>query len=89
MRPRNKAHKEEAEKEIVKGEVTASNLKDARDIIRKMGLVPTKINEYSDPNLKKSLYSDLRIFVYVVATAATHAVVTLNDLPFKVKAHNA
>ncbi len=33
-------------KEIVKGEVTASNLKDARDIIRKMGLVPTKINEY-------------------------------------------
>ena len=32
-------------KEVVKGEVTASNLKDARDVIRKMGLVPTKINE--------------------------------------------
>ena len=32
-------------KEVVKGEVTASDLKDARDIIRKMGLVPTKINE--------------------------------------------
>ena len=34
-------------KEVVKGEVTASDLKDARDIIRKMGLVPTKINETS------------------------------------------
>ena len=33
-------------KEIIKGEVTASNLKDARDVIRKMGLVPTKINEF-------------------------------------------
>ena len=28
-------------KEIVQGEVTASNLKDARDVIRKMGLVPS------------------------------------------------
>ncbi|MCQ2740059.1 MAG: type II secretion system F family protein [bacterium] len=35
-----------AGKEIVKGEVTASNLKDARDVIRKMGYVPTKISEY-------------------------------------------
>ena len=33
-------------KEVVKGEVTASSLKDARDVIRKMGLVPTKINEF-------------------------------------------
>ena len=33
-------------KQMIKGEVTASNLKDARDVIRKMGLVPTKINEY-------------------------------------------
>ena len=41
-------------KEVVKGEVTASNLKDARDIIRKMGLVPTKILEYSDPNAKRA-----------------------------------
>lgn len=40
-------------KEIVKGEVTASNLKDARDVIRKMGLVPTKINEYLDSKQKK------------------------------------
>ena len=41
-------------KEVVKGEVTASNLKDARDIIRQMGLVPTKINEYTDAKLKKA-----------------------------------
>ena len=41
-------------KDVVKGEVTASNLKDARDIIRKMGYVPTKITEYVDPALKKS-----------------------------------
>ena len=40
-------------KEIVKGEITASNLKDARDVIRKMGLVPTKINEYTDAKNKK------------------------------------
>ena len=41
-------------KEVIRGEVTASNLKDARDIIRKMGLVPTKILEYTDTNAKKS-----------------------------------
>ena len=41
-------------KEIVKGEITASNLKDARDIIRKMGLVPTKVNEYSEAKSKKA-----------------------------------
>lgn len=40
-------------KEVVKGEVTASNLKDARDVIRKMGLVPTKINEYNEAKQKK------------------------------------
>ena len=40
-------------KEVVNGEVTASNLKDARDIIRKMGLVPTKINEFNDNKAKK------------------------------------
>ena len=40
-------------KEVVKGEVTASNLKDAREVIRKMGLVPTKISEYIDPKMKK------------------------------------
>ena len=41
-------------KEVVKGEVTASNLKDARDVIRKMGLVPTKISEYNDAKQKKA-----------------------------------
>ena len=41
-------------KEVIKGEVTASNLKDARDIIRKMGLVPTKINEFIDSKAKKT-----------------------------------
>ena len=40
-------------KEVVKGEVTASNLKDARDVIRKMGYVPTKITEYVDQKVKK------------------------------------
>lgn len=43
-------------KEIVRGEVTASNLKDARDVIRKMGLVPTKINEFVDSKQKKAGY---------------------------------
>ena len=43
-------------KEVVKGEVTASNLKDARDLIRKMGLVPTKINEYSDAKAKRAAH---------------------------------
>ena len=41
-------------KEVVKGEITASNLKDARDVIRKMGLVPTKVNEYSEAKSKKA-----------------------------------
>lgn len=40
-------------KEVVRGEVTASNLKDARDVIRKMGLVPTKINEFNVSSKKK------------------------------------
>ena len=40
-------------KEVVKGEITASNLKDARDVIRKMGLVPTKINEFNEAKQKK------------------------------------
>lgn len=41
-------------KEIVKGEITASNLKDAKDIIRKMGLVPTKINEFTEARAKSA-----------------------------------
>lgn len=41
-------------KEVVKGEVTASNLKDAKDVIRKMGLVPTKITEAVDTKSKKT-----------------------------------
>ena len=40
-------------KEVITGEITASNLKDARDVIRKMGLVPTKISEYTDAKQKK------------------------------------
>ncbi len=40
-------------KETIKGEVTASNIKDAREIIRKMGLVPTQITEYNDNKFKK------------------------------------
>lgn len=43
-----------AGKQIIKGEVTASNLKDARDIIRKMGYVPTKINEYIEKKGKQT-----------------------------------
>ena len=42
-----------AGKEMVKGEVTASNLKDAREVIRKMGLVPTKITEALESKTKK------------------------------------
>ena len=41
-------------KELIRGEITASNLKDARDVIRKMGLVPTQINEYVDLKAKKA-----------------------------------
>jgi len=41
-------------KEVVKGEITASNVKDARDVIRKMGLVPTQINEFVDVKSKKA-----------------------------------
>lgn len=32
-------------KQVIKGEVSANSLKDAREIVRKMGLVPTRINE--------------------------------------------
>lgn len=42
-----------AGKQIIKGEVTASNLKDAREIIRKMGLVPTRLNESVDAKNKR------------------------------------
>ena len=41
-------------KELVRGEITASNVKDAREVIRKMGLVPTQINEYVDIKAKKA-----------------------------------
>lgn len=43
-------------REVVKGEVTASNIKDARDVVRKMGLVPTQINEFDDTKLKKATH---------------------------------
>ena len=42
-----------AGREVVKGEITASNLKDAREVIRKMGLVPTKITEAVESRAKK------------------------------------
>lgn len=42
-----------AGKETIKGQVTASNMKDAREVIRKMGLVPLKINEFTDAKQKK------------------------------------
>lgn len=42
-------------KEVVKGEVNALNLKDARDVVRKMGLVPTKIQEFSEANKKSKV----------------------------------
>ena len=41
-------------KQIIKGEITAANLKDARDILRNMDLVPTKINEYVEKKSKNS-----------------------------------
>ena len=40
-------------KEVVKGQITASNLKDAREVVREMGLVPTKITEFVDTKSKK------------------------------------
>ncbi len=40
-------------KQIIKGEITASNIKDARDVVRKMGLVPIKIVEFSEAKSKK------------------------------------
>lgn len=44
-----------AGKQIVKGEVTASSLKDAREIIRKSGLIPTKIDEYVEGKKGKAV----------------------------------
>ena len=41
-------------KEVVRGEITASNLKDARDVVRKMGRGPTQINEAVDIKAKKA-----------------------------------
>ena len=41
-----------AGKQVVKGEITAATLKDAREIIRKMGLIPTRINESLDSKNK-------------------------------------
>ena len=47
-------------KEIVSGEVTASNLKDAKDVIRKMGLVPIQLQEFVDTKAKKARSHRLR-----------------------------
>ena len=40
-------------KEVLRGEVTASNFKEAREIIRNMGLVPTEINEFNENSRRK------------------------------------
>jgi len=40
-------------KELVKGEVNASSIKDAREVVRKMGLVPKKITEFVESKVKK------------------------------------
>lgn len=42
-------------KQIIKGEITATNLKDARDILRNMDLVPMKIVEFTE-NKARSNY---------------------------------
>ena len=42
-----------AGKQIIRGTITASNLKDARELIRKMGLIPTKLNESIDAKHKR------------------------------------
>jgi len=41
-------------RETIKGEVTASNPKDARDVVRKMGLVPINIEEFNSKTQKKT-----------------------------------
>ncbi len=41
-------------KQVIKGEVTANSLKDAREVVRKMGLVPTRINEAINAKGKNS-----------------------------------
>ena len=46
-------------KEIISGEITASDYKDAKDLIRKMGLVPTELKEYVDTKLKNQHNSHL------------------------------
>ena len=40
-------------KEVLRGEVTASNFKEAREIIRNMGLVPTELNEFNENSRRK------------------------------------
>ena len=39
-------------KEVVKGQITANDQNDARDLLRKQGLVPTKIFEQIDAKTK-------------------------------------
>ena len=40
-------------RETVKGEITASNHKDARDVVRKMGLVPVEVQEGNEAKQQK------------------------------------
>ena len=75
-------------REVVKGEVTASNIKDARDVIRKMGLVPTKINEFNDAKLKKpshieSLSLNEKIdFISTLQTLLSSGIAAVESLMF-------
>ena len=69
-------------KEVVRGEITASNLKDARDVVRKMGLVPTQINEAVDIKAKKatrlsSLSLSEKIDLQILLTSGIPAVESL------------
>ena len=75
-------------KEIVTGEVTASNLKDARDVIRKMGFVPVKITEYSEAkNKKASMVSSLSLsekidFISTLQILLTSGIPAVESLMF-------
>jgi type IV pilus assembly protein PilC len=75
-------------KQIVTGEVTASDLKDARDVVRRMGLVPTQITEYSDAKAKqKGVISSLSLsekidFISTLQILLTSGIPAVESLMF-------
>ena len=75
-------------KQIVTGEVTASDLKDARDMVRRMGLVPTQITEYSDAKAKqKGVISSLSLsekidFISTLQILLTSGIPAVESLMF-------